>query len=122
MLAFAGHGPCKGGNSRPRLNAAYGNPARWRLQTLLHTITFLRSPIWPGIGEGTWLLPPTGLLRKVECETLPARGSPFPPTPCTGPSGGNPIITCVLVSDFNYLLPQEHIAQEPLAERAASRL
>jgi len=33
-----------------------------------------------------------------------------------------PIITCVLVSDFNYLLPQELIAQEPLADRAASRL
>jgi len=28
----------------------------------------------------------------------------------------------VLVSDFNYLLPQELIAQEPLADRAASRL
>ena len=34
----------------------------------------------------------------------------------------NPIITCVLVSDFNYLLPEELIAQEPLADRAASRL
>jgi S-adenosylmethionine:tRNA ribosyltransferase-isomerase len=28
----------------------------------------------------------------------------------------------VLVSDFNYLLPQELIAQEPLADRAASRM
>jgi S-adenosylmethionine:tRNA ribosyltransferase-isomerase len=35
---------------------------------------------------------------------------------------GNPIITCVLVSDFDYLLPEELIAQEPLADRAASRL
>jgi S-adenosylmethionine:tRNA ribosyltransferase-isomerase len=35
---------------------------------------------------------------------------------------GNPIITGVLVSDFNYLLPEELIAQEPLADRAASRL
>ena len=34
----------------------------------------------------------------------------------------NPIITCVLVSDFNYSLPEELIAQEPLADRAASRL
>ena len=34
----------------------------------------------------------------------------------------NPIITCVLVSDFQYLLPEELIAQEPLADRAASRL
>ena len=34
----------------------------------------------------------------------------------------NPIITCVLVSDFEYLLPEELIAQEPLADRAASRL
>jgi len=35
---------------------------------------------------------------------------------------GIPIITCVLVSDFDYLLPEELIAQEPLADRAASRL
>ncbi len=34
----------------------------------------------------------------------------------------NPIITCVLVSDFNYILPEELIAQEPLAGRADSRL
>jgi len=28
----------------------------------------------------------------------------------------------VLVSDFNYSLPEELIAQEPLSDRAASRL
>lgn len=32
------------------------------------------------------------------------------------------IIGCVLVSDFDYELPPELIAQEPLAERASSRL
>ena len=32
------------------------------------------------------------------------------------------IIACVLVSDFNYHLPEELIAQEPLADRSASRL
>jgi S-adenosylmethionine:tRNA ribosyltransferase-isomerase len=31
-------------------------------------------------------------------------------------------LTCVLVSDFNYQLPQELIAQDPLPDRAASRL
>jgi S-adenosylmethionine:tRNA ribosyltransferase-isomerase len=34
----------------------------------------------------------------------------------------NPIITCVLVSDFNFSLPEELIAQEPLVDRSASRL
>ncbi len=33
-----------------------------------------------------------------------------------------PIISSVLVSDFNYWLPEELIAQEPLKDRAASRL
>jgi S-adenosylmethionine:tRNA ribosyltransferase-isomerase len=33
-----------------------------------------------------------------------------------------PIITAVLVSDFNYHLPPELIAQEPLEDRASSRL
>ena len=33
-----------------------------------------------------------------------------------------PIIDLVLVSDFNYHLPEELIAQEPLSDRAASRL
>jgi S-adenosylmethionine:tRNA ribosyltransferase-isomerase len=34
----------------------------------------------------------------------------------------NPIISAVRVSDFNYELPQQLIAQQPLADRAASRL
>lgn len=34
----------------------------------------------------------------------------------------DPIITPVLVADFNYHLPQELIAQEPLPDRASSRL
>jgi S-adenosylmethionine:tRNA ribosyltransferase-isomerase len=33
-----------------------------------------------------------------------------------------PIIGCVLVSEFHYYLPEELIAQEPLKDRAASRL
>ena len=33
-----------------------------------------------------------------------------------------PIISGVLVSDFHYELPEELIAQEPLADRAGSRL
>ena len=37
-------------------------------------------------------------------------------------AGRNPIISFVLVSDLNYSLPQELIAQEPLTDRAASRL
>src|SRR6266446_4978418 len=112
MLAFARHGSNKGGNSRPRLNAAYGNPARWRLQTLLHTITFLRSPFGLELG-GHEVTPANGPFFLSRLRNGSARGSPSPPTPSTGPSGGNPIITCVLVSDFNYLLPQELIAQEP---------
>jgi len=35
---------------------------------------------------------------------------------------GNPIIWAVLVSDFHYDLPAERIAQDPLPDRAASRL
>jgi S-adenosylmethionine:tRNA ribosyltransferase-isomerase len=35
---------------------------------------------------------------------------------------GNPIITGVLVSEFDYSLPKELIAQEPLADRSGSRL
>lgn len=38
------------------------------------------------------------------------------------PTKRNLIITAVLVSDFNYSLPEELIAQEPLADRAASRM
>jgi S-adenosylmethionine:tRNA ribosyltransferase-isomerase len=38
------------------------------------------------------------------------------------PENGNPIILAVLVSDFHYDLPPERIAQEPLPERADSRL
>ncbi|MGA2980408.1 MAG: tRNA preQ1(34) S-adenosylmethionine ribosyltransferase-isomerase QueA [Terriglobales bacterium] len=34
----------------------------------------------------------------------------------------NPIISSMLVSDFHYDLPPERIAQEPLADRAGSRL
>ncbi len=34
----------------------------------------------------------------------------------------NPIISSMLVSDFQYDLPPERIAQEPLADRAGSRL
>lgn len=34
----------------------------------------------------------------------------------------DPIIECVLVSEFHYELPEELIAQEPLADRSASRL
>jgi hypothetical protein len=44
MLAFASHASksCFERVKRPpRLDVAYGNPASWRLQTLLHTITFL---------------------------------------------------------------------------------
>jgi S-adenosylmethionine:tRNA ribosyltransferase-isomerase len=35
---------------------------------------------------------------------------------------GNPIILAVLVSDFHYDLPPERIAQDPLPDRAASRM
>src|SRR5437899_2456769 len=35
---------------------------------------------------------------------------------------GRPIINTVLVSDFDYQLPEELIAQEPLADRSASRM
>ncbi len=47
----------------------------------------------------------------------------LPPT-CTRASRPrpHPIINLVLVSDFNYHLPEELIAQEPLSDRAASRL
>jgi S-adenosylmethionine:tRNA ribosyltransferase-isomerase len=92
MLAFAGHG-LRGLERPPRLDAAYVTPARWRLQTLLHTITFLRSPF--------------RIASLVGSEDRKQKES---------------IITCVLVSDFNYSLPEELIAQEPLADRAASRL
>ena len=37
-------------------------------------------------------------------------------------SGLNPIISSMLVSDFQYDLPPDRIAQEPLADRAGSRL
>jgi S-adenosylmethionine:tRNA ribosyltransferase-isomerase len=39
-----------------------------------------------------------------------------------GATRAAPIISCVLVSDFNYHLPEELIAQEALPDRAASRL
>jgi S-adenosylmethionine:tRNA ribosyltransferase-isomerase len=45
---------------------------------------------------------------------LPAAGSAAP--------AGDPIIEFVLVSDFDYQLPEELIAREPLPDRAASRL
>jgi S-adenosylmethionine:tRNA ribosyltransferase-isomerase len=38
------------------------------------------------------------------------------------PKGKESIITAVLVSDFDYHLPEELIPQEPLADRAGSRL
>ena len=44
MLAFTWHG-LRGWERQPRLNAAYGNPVSWRLQTLLHSITFLMAEI-----------------------------------------------------------------------------
>jgi len=47
-------------------------------------------------------------------------GETFQTSRCT--AGRNPIISGVLVSDFNYLLPEELIAQQPLEDRAASRL
>jgi hypothetical protein len=37
-------------------------------------------------------------------------------------AASNPIISPMLVSDFDYDLPPERIAQEPLPDRAASRL
>jgi S-adenosylmethionine:tRNA ribosyltransferase-isomerase len=42
--------------------------------------------------------------------------------PCETGSGLHPIIGRVLVSDFDYHLPEELIAQQPLADRAGSRL
>src|SRR5216684_5638492 len=44
------------------------------------------------------------------------------PGPLPMDRGKKSIISFVLVSDFNYSLPQELIAQEPLTDRAASRL
>jgi S-adenosylmethionine:tRNA ribosyltransferase-isomerase len=43
-------------------------------------------------------------------------------SPWWGAPGYPPVICCVLVSDFDYHLPPELIAQEPLPDRAASRL
>src|ERR1700687_2693231 len=40
----------------------------------------------------------------------------------TGDLSSNPIISSMLVSEFHYDLPPERIAQEPLADRAGSRL
>ena len=40
----------------------------------------------------------------------------------TGTDGDEPIIPEMLVSEFDYVLPPERIAQEPLPDRAASRL
>src|SRR5882762_7739772 len=39
-----------------------------------------------------------------------------------GPPASNPIISSMLVSDFHYDLPPDRIAQEPLPDRAGSRL
>ena len=42
--------------------------------------------------------------------------------PLPSPGCGNPIILAVLVSDFHYDLPPGRIAQDPLPDRAGSRL
>lgn len=51
------------------------------------------------------------------CTAAPVRDVPF-----EGPAGEPYNRRCLLVSDFHYDLPEAQIAQEPLADRAASRM
>src|SRR5438094_702582 len=54
----------------------------------------------------------------VATQTRGARRS----SPSSWSHPSNPIISSMLVSDFHYDLPPDRIAQEPLADRAGSRL
>ncbi len=100
------------GQSKPA-DAIYGaGGARWRLVT--------RAPARdPHPARKRWRTPEP---HPGDCWRFVARAPPPASREEAKLSSATPVICYVLVSDFDYQLPAELIAQQPIPDRAASRL